>query len=557
MLVLLGTMMRMICREIDDYISFVRSGKVPMCKDQIALCNYVEKCFRKENIYVDEQQLERYLKQQKYFSFKLLPWEKFIFALHNCTYRVDGLLRWPILFIKVGRGAGKNGYDSFESFCWITLVNGVKDYDVDFFATSEDQAKTSPDDVREVLENNRAKLEKYFYWNKECITNLKTGSRIRYRTSGYKTKDGGRPGAIVFDEYHAYENYKMVDVATTGLGKKQYPRQTISTTDGYVRGGPLDDIQVQSDQILFGGIDDNGMIPFVCRLDDSKEVDNPDLWTKANPSLIYFPTLQAELKQEYARYKINPSGNSSFMVKRMNMPQTFDDESVTDWSNIIAANKLLPDLTGCNCVAGIDYMKTTDFLSAGLLFKYKGFFYWMQHTWVCSASLDLPRVKAPLDDWKGKGYLTYIDGPEIPPSIPAKWLQQQGQIYNITALGIDNFRYTLLTKALKEAGFDTDKGGASNIMLTKRVTENRYVPVITSLFNTHHIRWGKDPMMPWYTNNTCIITEGGNQHYGKKEEKSRKTDGFKAMVAAICSSENLEDCGEKQSFDNNFKVYTY
>lgn len=162
-------------------------------------------CSKKQvDIYIDEDQLHRYLAQQKYFPFKLLSWEIFVFTLHNCTYwRESGLLRWPNLLALVGRGAGKNGYLAFESFCWITPINGVPKYDVDIFATSEDQARTSPDDVRDVLDAHKGTLEKYFHWNSECITNKKTKSRIRFRTSGFKTKDGGRPGAVVFDEYHA------------------------------------------------------------------------------------------------------------------------------------------------------------------------------------------------------------------------------------------------------------------------------------------------------------------------------------------------------------------
>jgi len=546
----------MICKEIDEYIAFVRSGTVPVCKDQLALCNYVEKCFRKEKIHVDEQQLKRYLNFQRYFPFQLLPWEKFIFALHNCVYRAPGVLRWPALFVYVGRGAGKNGYLAFESFCWITPVNGVPEYHVDIFATSEDQAKTSPDDVRAVLEKNRVKLEKRFYWNLEYIENLKTGSIIRYHTSAPGTKDGGRPGAVVFDEYHAYQNYKLIGTAKTGLGKKAMPRQTIITTDGNIRGGPLDDIKARAEGILYGDVGDNGMLPFICRLDSPKEVDAPAMWPKANPSYIYLPNLQQEMQMEYADYKINPAANSDFMTKRMNLPQTYEDASVADWNTILAAKKSMPDLTGCSCVAGIDYMKTTDFLSAGLLFRYKGLFLWMQHSWVCRASPDLPRIKAPLDEWKEQKYLTFVDGPEISPDVPAAWLAEKAQTYNITQLGMDNFRYTLLTRALREAGFDTDKGGANNIMLTKRVTENRYVPVITHLFNNHLILWGDDPMMGWYTYNACIMTEKGNQYFGKKEEKSRKTDGFKAMVAAICASENLADSGEESSL-NDFKVYSY
>ena len=131
------------------------------------------------------------------------------------------------------------------------------------------------------------------------------------------------------------------------------------------------------------------------------------------------------------------------------------------------------------------------------------------------------------------------------------------QIYNITTLGIDNFRITLMAKALKEVGFDADKGGANNILLTKRVTQMRYAPVITSTFATQAVMCGENPLMNWYTNNTCAMTDkDGNMVYQKKEEKSRKTDGFMAFVSAVCASENLEDCGVEQG-DDSFRVYSY
>lgn len=541
---------------IQEYIDFVRSGKIECCKDQFALCDYVKKCFAEEKIYVDQEQLDRYLNQQKYFPFELLAWEKFVFALHNCTYEAPGVLRWPVLLVFVGRGAGKNGYISFESFCWLTPINGVKNYNVDIFANSEDQAETSFNDIYDVLEENKDIMEKYFEWNKEVIRNKKTGSKLRFRTSGYKTKDGGRPGAIVFDEYHAYESYKLIDVAKTGLGKRKMPRQTIITTDGHVRGGPLDDIKAQAEDILYHGVSDNGMLPFICRLDKRSEVDNDEAWTKANPSLAFFDTLMREMKLEYADYKRNPSGNASFMVKRMNMPMTFEDQSVTDWENILATNQEIPDLTGCPCVGAIDYAKTTDFVSAGILFLYKGKYIWITHSWVCRRSPDLPYIKAPLEEWAEKGLLTFVDDVEISPELPAEWLEIQAKKYNVTVMGIDNFRLALMARALKAHGFDTDKGGANNIMLTKRVTQMQYAPVITSLFNNHRIIYGDNPLMRWYTNNTCVKTEAGNQYFGKKEEKSRKTDGFMAFVSAICASKDLEDCGVEY-VEPDIEVYSY
>ena len=535
---------------IDNYIADVRGGAYPVCREQLALCDFIEHVFETEDIRIDTEQLAKYFNFQRFFPFDLLPWEKFVFALHNCCYKADGQLRFPVLFCLLGRGAGKNGYLSYETFCMLTPINGIKHYDVDIFAMSEEHAKTSFTDVYDVLEDNKATLSKFFKWNLECITNKATKSNLKYRTSGVKTKDGGRPGAVAFDELHNYENYKLLDVATTGLGKKTFPRCTILTTDGNVRGGPLDDYKSMAEDTLFHDIPDNGILYFICKLDDPAEVNDKRMWHKANPSLRYFPTLQQELETEYAGYLRNPSGNSSFLVKRMNIPKTFDAESVTDWENIKACARPLPDLRGCPCVASLDYAKTTDFVSAGLLFRRGDEYLWMQHTWICRASLDLPKIKAPLDDWAEKGYITYVDGPEIPPDLPAAWLEEMGQVYNITVLGIDNFRITLMSKALREHGFDTDKNGANNIRLCKRVTQNRYAPVIVSLFNTHSIAWGDDPMMPWYVWNATIETDKGNQYFGKKDVERRKTDGFMCFVSAICASEDLEDSGSGIDLDD-------
>ena len=40
----------MICKEIDDYIAYVRSGKYRVCEEQILLCDFVEKVFWEEDM---------------------------------------------------------------------------------------------------------------------------------------------------------------------------------------------------------------------------------------------------------------------------------------------------------------------------------------------------------------------------------------------------------------------------------------------------------------------------------------------------------------------------
>lgn len=534
--------------EIQNYIDLVRSGKIEVCKEQIQLVDFVEKCFEEEDIYVNEEELRKYLGLEKYFPFELLEWEVFCFALHNCTYKLNGRLRFPDLFILVGRGAGKNGYLSFEDFCLISQYNSVKYYHIDICANNEEQAMTSFNDVYNVLEDNKNKLSKHFEWNKEIIRNKKTKSELRFRTSNAKTKDGGRPGKIDFDEYHAYEDYKAINVFTTGLGKKKNPRKTITTTNGDVRDGPLDKLIGRAEQILKGAVADNGMLPFICRLDDKKEVDNPKMWDKANPSLHKFPDLQDTLHKEYIDYKEEPISNSAFMTKRMNIPQGNKDVEVTSWENILLTNREIPNLEGASCTIGFDYSKLNDFLSVGLLFLKGGTYYWITHSWFCKNSRDKERIKAPIQEWAEQGLITIVDDIEISPDLACEWLQEQLIKYNLEKTGVDNFRYALLSKALKNIGIDgSDK---DQVKIVRPSDVMKIVPVIDSAFNNHKIAWGDNPLMRWFTNNTKLTDKNlGNYVYDKIEPKSRKTDGFMAFVHAMIAAQDiLEDEEENELF---------
>ena len=526
------------CKYLDDYTKQVKSGQYRVCKEQIQLVNFIEKVFENEQVYVDNEQVEKYFALQKYFPYELFAWEKFCFILHNCTYSAPGVLRFPDLVCVVGRGAGKNGYLAFEDFALLTPVNGIRNYDIDICATSEEQASTTFNDIYEILENNSTKMQRHFKWNKTEITNIKTNSTIRYRTSNSKTKDGGRPGKVDFDEKHAYENYKLIDVFTTGLGKKAMPRRTTITTMGEVRDGPLDNELAAGLEVLNGDAPDNGTLYFICRLDNEKEVYEQENWYKANPSLQYFPNLLREIQKEFEDWKRDKVNNSSFMTKRMNIPKGTEAHPVTSWENIKATNRPLPDLEGKPCVFGIDYTKTTDFLGIGLMFLINSEIVWKPFSWYCSQSADLGRIKFPYDQQPD---LQRVDGAEIPPEIVADWLREQKKHYNIVGGALDNYRYTLLKEPLMQLGFECDRKGRNNLKLVRPSDKMLVAPLIASDFANHRIVWGDSALMRWYTNNTSAVEDkNGNIIYGKIEPKSRKTDGFMAFVAAYTQIERLK-----------------
>lgn len=529
------------CKHIDAYIDIVESGKVKTCKEQKQLVKHVKRVFAKEKVYVDVDRVEKYMSYQKYFPFKLFAWEEFLFCLHCCVFTEDGLPRWSDLFVLMGRGGGKNGYLSFEDFCLITEANGIYQYHIDICANSGSQARTTFDEIIAVLENpaHRKKLEKHFRWNQNVIENRKTKSQIKARTNNPKGKDGLRSGKVDFDEPHAYENWENINVFTTGLGKKPHPRRTYISTNGDVREGPLDQLIEKSEKILSGETPDNGFLPFICKLDDEKQVHDSKNWEMANPSLPYLPTLMEQMKREYEDYKLDPVINNAFMTKRMNIPQGRKDTEVASWENILKTNGEVPDMRGRTCMCGIDFSKTTDFVSAFLLFKDNDKYYGIHHSWFCTASNDKHRIKLPLDQMAQRGLLTIVNDVEINPTLIAEWVQEQRMIYDIDKIAIDSYRYAMLSRALRDVGYDAND---KMVKLVRPSDIMRVVQKISSMFIGNKIIWGDDPMMRWYTNNAKLEPAPNNNFkYGKIEPKSRKTDGFMAFVNAVVLEEELPD----------------
>lgn len=537
---------RINCPQITNYMRLVETGKVRSHERQKKLCKYVRRVFAEEELIIDTQRIDGYSKYLKYFPFDILfPWELFLLTLFLCVFDKDGNPRWPDLICFLGRGAGKNGFIAFIAFCLITSINGIRNYDVDICANSEEQAKRSFDDIWEILEGEfRLKFKNAFKWNKEEIVSKKTRARIKYRTNSPKSKDGMRSGLVIFDEVHAYENWKNITVFTTGQGKCAHPRRAFISSNGDVCEGVFDTLLEKCDAILNGEIDDNGYLPFVCMLDSEDEVHDERNWEKANPSLPYLPVLMHEIRKEYKDWLLNPIENADFMTKHMGIRQGDKENEVATWENIVRASGVLPDLRGWSCVAGIDLSRTSDFTSVVLLFKQDGKYYVIHHTWVCKQSIDLPRIKAPLDAWADMQIVTMVDDVEIHPYLIADYIYEMQALYDIRKVAIDDYRYTIMERELRDIGYTFENKTVAKI---RPADHMRVQPIINSAFLNGDIAWGDDPCMRWMTNNTKLIrlaNSNGNFKYDKIEPKSRKTDGFMAFVAAMCIRDDIPEYEE-------------
>lgn len=528
--------------RILEFIEIVESGKQTASKDVHALIRHVRHCFETEPIYTDEEQLTKYLSLQKYFPYDLIPWEVFLLGLWCCTYWKGPVMkpRWPDVVGMVGRGAGKDGFIAFVCACMISPYNPVARYDVDICANNEEQAQRPMLDFIDVLEQPKweEKLQKHYYHTKETVRGRKNRGKIKGHTNNPKGRDGLRSGMVIFNEVHQYENYDNITVFTTGMGKVDQPRVGFFTSNGEVSEGPLDDYLEQAEQVLFEGKPDNGVLYFICRLDAVEEVHDESNWAKANPSLPYFRTLLDEIRKEYIKWVERPDQNSSFITKRFGIRSGQKEISVTSYEKIKATNKPLPDMTRWKCAVGIDYAELSDWAAVNLHFRKGEQRFDINHAWICKQSKTLHRVRAPWQKWVEEGICTLVDDVSIHPNLLAQYIKEAMKKYQIKMLAMDLFRWTLVSEAMKEIGFDARNKDKVKLIRTSDIMQVE--PVIQECFDRELYHWGDNPSLRWAVNNTKRVrsskkqgVDTGNFIYAKIEAKSRKTDPFMAHVASM------------------------
>ncbi|BFK87501.1 hypothetical protein I4200191B4_18070 [Pseudoflavonifractor gallinarum] len=527
--------------EICRYLESVEADTPRACPEQHALCAYIRRCFEVEDIRVDTEQLAKYLGLIRYFPFeRLFPWEEFLLALWDCTYKPDGTPRWKTLLCMVGRGAGKDGFIAFDGACSISPYNPVGHYNVDICANNEEQAVTPVKDLAEVLESPKyeKKLKRHYYHTKELIQGRKNKGVMKGRTNNPKGRDGMRSGKVVFNEVHAFENYDNIKVFITGQGKVAQPRVGIFTSNGEVSDGPLDDYLARGRRILFEGEPDNGFLPFICCLGSREQVHDPENWYMANPSLFYLPHLRQEIEDEYREWVDHPEQNGDFLTKRMGLRAGQKEISVTDYEKVKATNRPLPDLTGWSCTVGLDYAELSDWASVNYHFRRGAERYDVNHTWICAQSRTLPRVKAPWRDWAARKLVTVVDDVSIHPDLLAADIQDMARRCHVRMLAMDHYRWTLVSESMKKIGFDA--GDKKRVKLVRPSDIMMVDPVIQECFDRQLFTWGDQPHLRWAVNNTKRVrsskkmgVDTGNFIYAKIEGKSRKTDPFMALVASM------------------------
>lgn len=545
-----------ICKEVKDYLKWceLNPDKVNYYR-KLLIENIVNPTLKRKDVVFNEVLFYKAINYIEKWFYKLLPFQKFILAF--VFMYVDDMPLFTQFFIEMGRGNGKDGFIVPLLNFLQTPMHGIKGYNIDIVANSEDQAKDSFNVAYDMLSENEDVFDGLFYWNRVMIVDRDTNSRMKYNTSNAKTKDGKRLGCVWFNEYHQYETAADVRVFTSSLGKIEHPRIFVSSTNGYVRGGAFDELESASIAILNGGDNLLKIFPFLCKLDDEKEVDNPATWIKANPSIEYMPVLRATILDEYNKMKVMPSMRAEFLTKRMNIPRVDEATAVTSWEKILRTSysdvekripRKTPELNGRTSILGIDFADLRDFANVGFLFKVDGEVIWRSRSWICINSPFFNEIKFPFENAGQPGFNDYVlvDKPMIDAEEVVAWAVEEMQKYAVVKIIMDSYRFRLIRSIFEKYGITSEsKENPSGLV---RMIRNMpsvmaiVAPIIERHFIEETFNAGDSALWRWYVNNTGLQMDGnGNKKYFKIEPKLRKNDGFMAAAVAMTEESMLDE----------------
>ena len=530
-------------KHIKYYKEQYNKGEIKVSKYVVMLFDYLDKhVLNRDDIYFDNEMHDNYIKFTEKHYFPLQPFQKFITAFVFLYYKDGGHPFFAQFFLYMARGAGKNGLISSLVHFLISDLHGIDNYNVSIVANSEQQAKTSFNEVYDIIDmaEDDSALRTLFNHKKAEIKGT-NGSTMKYHTSNAKTKDSLRDGCVIYDEVHEYADSQIVDVFSSGLGKVKHAREFFITTDGFVRGGYLDDMKKRAINVLKGEALDDHLFVFMATLDEDSEMDDEDNWQKANPMFNkpltpYAEELYRTVKRQYTSLgNSKPSARIRFMTKRMNSPAEDLETSVATWEEIEATNKPFPDLENKSCIGGIDFASIRDFLAVGLLFKIDGEYIWKTHSFARKGFLDNVDLKPPIYEWQEQGLLTIVDEPVISVQHAVDWFVSMRERYGLKTIVADTYRLDLVKSALEAEGFEI-------MYIRTKGIESLLAPRIETMFAERKVTFGDNPLMRWYTNNVTVsMDKKGNKTYGKKDENRRKTDGFHAFIHALYRDDLIEE----------------
>lgn len=329
-------------------------------------------------------------------------------------------------YLIVGRGAAKSLYD--------TCVHA---YGLLIDTLTTDQITTAPtmkqaDEVlspfRTAITRKRGPLFKFMTYGslqnttgskkdrvklastKEGIRNFLTESILRIRPMSIDKLQGLRVKYATVDEWLSGDiREDPIGAIEQGASKLDDYIIVATSSEGTVRNGAGDTIKMELMEILKGNYINPHVSIFWYKLDNIEEINNPDLWLKANPNIGHTVSWEA-YQLDVERAEKTPSARNDILAKRFGIPMEGYTYYFTYEETLVHRKRCY---WGMQCALGIDLSQGDDFCSFTFLFPLSdGSFGVKTRNYISSLTLMKlhPAMRTKYEEFINEGTLIVMDG---------------------------------------------------------------------------------------------------------------------------------------------------
>lgn len=202
---------------------------------------------------------------------------------------------------------------------------------------------------------------------KKGIENFLTGSLLEVRPMTVDKLQGLRPKMSTVDEWLSGDiREDVVGAIEQGATKMDDWLIVAISSEGTVRNGSGDTIKMELASILKGEYKAPHISIWHYKLDEIEEVNDPRMWTKANPNLGKTVTYEA-YQLDVERAEKAPASRNDILAKRFGIP-------MEGYTYFFAYEDTLPhpnqEFWGLPCALGADLSQGDDFCAFTLLFPF-------------------------------------------------------------------------------------------------------------------------------------------------------------------------------------------
>ena len=373
---------------------------------------------------------------------------------------------------------------------------------------------------------NRMKLAS----TKQGIENFLTSSLLEIRPMSINKLQGLRAKIATIDEWLSGDTREdVVGAIEQGASKMDDYIIVATSSEGTVRNGSGDTIKMELMKILKGEYINPHVSIWYYRLDNIQEVNDPEMWMKANPNLgktVTYETYQLDVE----RADKSPAARNDILAKRFGIP-------MEGYTYFFPYEETLPhpprDYWEMPCALGCDLSRGDDFCAFTFLFPLRdGKFGIKTKNYITEHTLNnlAPAMRIKYDDFINEGSLivmngTVLDMMQVYEDLDSFILEKR---YDVRAMGFDPYNAKdFVERWVTENGqFGVEK------VIQGAKTESVPLGELKKLSEERLLLFDEQLMV--FTMGNCIVLEDTNGNRKLfKQRHDQKIDAVAAMMDAF------------------------